>query len=509
MDGDSTITRIEPEARSALDIDREGTKMSAVDDRHATSESPAQAGKVAHPSVAERVARGKAARAEVGRKAHAEWEPVSSRRDPEDLLEEQAQTRAPELVPIRHGRMLVSPFTFYRGAAYLMAADLAGTARTGLHTQLCGDAHLSNFGVFAAPDRRLVFSINDFDETLPGPFEWDVKRLAASIAVAGRDRGFDRKTRAAINRTVGQAYREGIRRFAGMGVLALWYARIDIEAAAQEWLKQASAKQVQRYEANIAKTRTKDSVKAFGKLTEIVDGEPRIVADPPVVVPVEDVVGPEHSHLIENFFRGVIRSYRRTLSEDRRTLLEHYRYVHAARKVVGVGSVGTRAWILLLLGRDDRDPLFLQVKEAQASVLEPFLGKSKYANHGQRVVEGQRLTQAASDIMLGWIRAGSPLDSVKRDFYVRQLWDAKGSALIEQLEPNAMTAYARLCSTELARAHARAGDGVAIASYLGSSDTFDRAIAQFAEAYADQNERDYSTLIEAVKAGKITAETGI
>jgi uncharacterized protein (DUF2252 family) len=482
--------------------------MSAVGDGQIASK-PSPAVKVEHPSVAERVARGKAARAEVPRKVHAEWEPASWRRDPVDLLEEQAQTRLPELVPIRYGRMLASPFTFYRGAAYLMAADLAGTPRTGLHTQLCGDAHLSNFGVFAAPDRRLVFSINDFDETLPGPFEWDVKRLVASFAVAGRDRGFDLKTRSAVNRAVAQAYREGIRRFAELGVLALWYARVDIEAAAQEWLQQASTKQVKRYEANIAKTRTKDSLKAFGKLTEIVDGEPRIVADPPVVVPVEDIAGPEHAHVIEDFFRGVVRSYRRTLSEDRRTLLEHHRYVHAARKVVGVGSVGTRAWIMLLLGRDDNDALFLQFKEAQASVLEPFLAKSKHSNHGQRVVEGQRLTQAASDIMLGWIRAESPLDEVTRDFYVRQLWDAKGSALVEALEPNAMTAYARLCGTELARAHARAGDSVAIAGYLGSGDSFDRALAQFAEAYADQNERDYKTLTDAVKAGRIAAETGI
>jgi hypothetical protein len=294
-----------------------------------------------------------------------------------------------------------------------------------------------------------------------------------------------------------------------MGNLALWYARVDIEAVAQEWLKGASSKQVKRYEANLAKTRAKDSLKAFGKLTETVDGERRIVADPPVVVPIEDLVDPEHLHGIDDFLKLVVRSYRRTLSEDRRTLLEHHRYVHAARKAVGVGSVGTRAWIILLLGRDDGDPLFLQAKEARASVLEPFLGKSKYANHGQRVVEGQRLTQAASDIMLGWIRAESPLDTVKRDFYVRQLWDAKGSAQIDRLEPDAMTAYARLCSTELARAHARAGDSVAIASYLGSGDSFDRALARFAETYADQNEADFEALSRAVASGRITAEHGI
>jgi uncharacterized protein (DUF2252 family) len=481
-------------------------EMSTVEDEQLASQ---QAVKVEHFNVAERAARGKAARAEIPRRVHAEWEPTSLRRDPVDLLEEQAQTRVPELVPIRYGRMLVSPFTFYRGAAYLMAADLASMARTGLHAQLCGDAHLSNFGAFAAPDRKLVFSINDFDETLPGPFEWDVKRLVASFAVAGRDRGFDAPTRETINRTVGQAYRESIRQFSGMGNLTLWYSRIDMALIEKQWLKQANAKQAKRYEANKAKTLSKDSLKAFGKLTEIVDGEPRIVADPPVVVPIEDIAGHEAAHLLDEFLRGVIRSYRRTLTGDRRKLLERFRYVHAARKVVGVGSVGTRAFIMLLEGRDGDDPLFLQFKEAEASVLEPFLGKSEFANHGQRVVEGQRLTQAASDIMLGWIRAENPLDKIKRDFYVRQLWDAKGSALVELMEPDLMAAYARVCATELARAHARSGDGVAIAHYLGRSDTFDRSMAGFAEVYADQNERDYDTIKAAVAAGTITAEVGV
>jgi len=483
--------------------------MSMVEGERAGSALPKQPAKVEHFSVAERAARGKAARAEVPRRVHAQWEPTSFRRDPVELLEEQAQTRVPELVPVRYGRMLVSPFTFYRGAAYLMATDLAGMPRSGLHTQLCGDAHLSNFGAFAAPDRRLVFSINDFDETLPGPFEWDVKRLVASFAVAGRDRGFDAATRETINRTVGQAYREGIRRFAAMGNLALWYARVNIDEVELQFRQQATAKQLKRYDANLAKTRSKDSLKAFGKLTETVDGEPHIISDPPVVVPIEDLFGPEHAHKLEEFLVGVIRSYRRTLAGDRRRLLERYRYVHAARKVVGVGSVGTRAFIMLLLGRDGDDPLFLQFKEAEASVLEPFLGKSEFANHGQRVVEGQRLTQAASDIMLGWIRAENPVDGVKRDFYVRQLWDAKGSALVELMEPDLMATYARLCATELARAHVRSGDGVAIASYLGAGDTFDRSLALFAEVYADQNERDYKTLTDAVAAGRIKAETGV
>ena len=386
-----------------------------------------------------------------------------------------------ELVPIRYGRMLVSPFTFFRGAAYPMAADLAGAPRTGLDVQLCGDAHLSNFGAFAAPDRRLVFSINDFDETLPGPFEWDVKRLVASFAVAGRDRGFDAKQRQSINLMVARAYREAIRSFAGMSNLDVWYSRIDVDEIGGSRQQRIGHKQRKRFERNVAKARSKDSMKAFTKLTEVVDGKRRIAGDPPLIVPIEDVASGVEPAELEESLRGVIRSYRRTLSPDRRRLLERYRYTHAARKVVGVGSVGTRAWIVLMLGRDETDPLFLQLKEAQASVLEPFLGKSTFTHHGQRVVEGQRLTQAASDIMLGWIRIDD-YDGVSRDFYVRQLWDGKGSAVVETMDPQAMTLYAELCGHTLAKAHARSGDAVAIASYLGAGESFDRALASFAEA---------------------------
>jgi hypothetical protein len=388
-----------------------------------------------------------------------------------------------------------------------MASDLSGVPKTRLNVQLCGDAHLSNFGAFAAPDRRLVFSINDFDETHPGPFEWDVKRLVASFAVAGRDRGFDDKQREMVNLSVGRSYREAIGRYAGMKNLDLWYSRIDVEDLLAQFQALATAKERKRAEKNLAKTRSKDSLRAFAKLTEIVDGEPRIISDPPVVTPIEDILG-DRVDEFEDFLHGVLRGYRRTLSGDRRRLLERYRYVHAARKVVGVGSVGTRAFIMLLLGRDDNDPLFLQFKEAEASVLEPFLSKSEFANHGQRVVEGQRLTQAASDIMLGYIRAEG-VDRVKRDFYVRQLWDAKGSALVELMEPALMGRYATACGSELARAHARSGDAIAIASYLGTNNTFDRALALFAESYADQNERDYETLTAAVSNGQIKAQTGI
>jgi uncharacterized protein (DUF2252 family) len=462
---------------------------------------------VPHPTPAERAARGKEARAAAPRAEQGEWAPASDRSDPVDLLEEQAASRVPELVPIRYGRMLVSPFTFFRGAAYPMAADLAGAPRTGLEVQLCGDAHLSNFGAFGAPDRRLIFSINDFDETLPGPFEWDVKRLVASFAVAGRDRGFDATQRHAINRAVVRAYREGIRGFATMRNLDLWYSRINVDQMLALAAQGANPKVQKRFERNVAKARSKDSMKAFAKLTTMVDGEPRIASDPPLIVPIEDVASGVELDEIDAFVHGVIRSYRRTLTADRRRLLERFRYVHAARKVVGVGSVGARAWIVLMLGRDDSDPLFLQIKEAQASVLEPFLGKSTYAKHGQRVVEGQRLTQAASDIMLGWITV-SGLDGVPREFYIRQLWDGKGSALVELMEPQTMLGYAEICGHTLAKAHARSGDAIAIGSYLGGGDRFDRALASFAETYADQNERDYDALKNAAAAGRVAVETG-
>jgi uncharacterized protein (DUF2252 family) len=468
-----------------------------------------RAAKVPHFTAEERAARGKAARAEVPRRSHAEWEPSARRPDPVGLLEEQAASRVPELVPIRYGRMLVSPFTFYRGAAYIMASDLSDGPRSGLHAQLCGDAHLSNFGVFAAPDRRLIFSVNDFDETLPGPFEWDVKRLVASFAVAGRDRGFDVKTRAKVNVAVACAYREAIAGYAGMRNLDIWYDRIHVEDVLESFRAMATGAQKKRLDKNLAKARSKDSLSAFNKLTRMVDGEPRIVSDPPLIVPVDELAGQEDAERFREALQDLIRSYRRSLAGDRRKLLERFRFVDMARKVVGVGSVGTRAWIVLMLGRDGGDPLFLQAKEAQTSVLEPYLGRSEYANHGQRVVEGQRLMQAASDIFLGWIHTDRGFDGQPRDFYLRQLWDAKGSAIVEAMEPSAMIAYGRLCGQTLAKAHARSGDAIAIASYLGTSDVFDRALAAFAERYADQNERDYEALEQAVASGRVAAQRGL
>ena len=439
--------------------------------------------------------------------SHMEWTPAPDR-DPIALLEQQATTRIPELVPIRHGRMLVSPFTFFRGGAFIMAADLADSPRSGLEVQLCGDAHLANFGAYAAPDRRLVFSVNDFDETLPGPFEWDLKRLVASFAVAGRDRGFGREQRAGINRTVGQSYRRSMRDFAAMRNLDLWYARIDVDDITRRFAAQTNAKIRRRFERNVAKTRSKDSLRAFAKLTEVVDGRPRIVSDPPLIVTIEELAQDDELDRLDEYIHGIARSYRRTLPSDRRLLLERFHYVHAARKVVGVGSVGTRAWIMLLEGRDENDPLFLQAKEAEASVLEPFLGKSAHANHGKRVVEGQRLMQAASDLMLGWVRVLGT-DGTERDFYVRQLWDQKGSAEIETMNPETMAIYAQLCGWTLAKAHARSGDAIAIAGYLGSGGTFDRALASFAETYADQNERDHAALQQAIADGTVTATVGV
>jgi uncharacterized protein (DUF2252 family) len=462
---------------------------------------------VEHLTIEERAERGRAERAQVARSAHAAWEPSSSRRSPVDLLEEQARTRVPELVPVRHGRMLVSPFTFFRGAAYVMAADLAAVPRTGLHAQLCGDAHLSNFGGFAAPDRRLVFSVNDFDETLPGPFEWDLKRLVASFAVAGRDRGFDPKQREPINLAASRSYRDAMRSFAEMRNLDLWYVRLDVDDILQRMSQEVSQAAMRRAQRNVASARAKDSLRAFAKLTTVVDGQVRIAADPPIVVPIEDLAGEDAGRINEGM-RVLMRTYRRTLPGDRRRLLERFRYVHAARKVVGVGSVGTRAWIVLLLGRDARDPLFLQAKEAEASVLEPFLGASRLTSHGQRVVEGQWLMQATSDMMLGWLRATGS-DGVERDFYVRQLWDQKGAAQVDLMSPRTMRAYAEICGWTLAKAHARSGDAIAIATYLGTSDSFDRALASFAERYADQNQRDYEAFKEAVAAGRLEATTGV
>jgi uncharacterized protein (DUF2252 family) len=460
-------------------------------------------------SPEERAARGRAARRQVPRSSHAGWAPAPDRRSPVDILEDESADRLPDLVPVRYGRMLESPFAFYRGAAAIMAADLAPTPVSGLHVQLCGDAHIANFGAFASPERELVFDINDFDETARGPWEWDVKRLAASVAIAGREIGAKAPARREAVRMGVRTYREAIRRFGTMGHLEGWYARMDLNDVRALIDQRFGTTQARQLDRAVTKARGKDSLKALSKLTCLKDGELRIQSRPPLLVPIDELLpAAADRELVEAATRHLVARYADSLRSDRRHLLDGYRFVDMARKVVGVGSVGTRAWVVLLQGRDGQDPLFLQVKEAGASVLEPFLGRDPTPNHGQRVVQGQWLMQASSDILLGWLRAPDA-QGHERDFYVRQLWDWKASPDIENMVPKGLMAYAGLCGWTLARAHARSGDRVAIAAYLGSGDTFDRALAEFAEAYADRNEADYGALAEAERSGRIVVERGV
>ena len=478
------------------------------------------------PSVDERRTRGLQARNRTPASSHSGWVPAADRPDPVALLDQQNKSRDADLVPVRHGRMMVSPFTFYRGAAKVMAADLTDTPVAGLDAQLCGDAHLSNFGAFASPERTLLFDLNDFDETLPGPFEYDVKRMAASFMIAGRNNGFSPADAEAATLASVAAYREAMADFAQMGTMDIWYAhlsedelRSSIRSTVADVRKGAKGKKSKKKTAKTAvkagkraartaeKAHTRDSLQALSKLGEVVDGRYRIVSQPPVVVPARDLAAmyglsaDDLNQVISEQFRA----YRATLPDDLRQLLEHFQIVDMARKVVGVGSVGTRAFIVLLQGRDEHDPLFLQVKEATASVLEAHLHKSRYRQHGERVVQGQRLMQAASDIYLGWTR-GAQAD---RFYYWRQLRDMKGSALVESMAPLALTFYARTCGWTLARAHARSGDPIAITEYLGDSDAFDRSVTDFSRCYADQNERDFESFTQAVRSGRLPAQEGI
>ena len=487
---------------------------------------------ISHPSIDERRAAGKQTRERTPPSSHAGWRPAADRPDPVALLEAQNVTREPDLVPVRHGRMMVSPFTFYRGAAKIMAADLKDTPVAGLDAQLCGDAHLSNFGVFASPERRLLFDLNDFDETLPGPFEYDVKRMTASFMIAARNNGFSKADARAATQASVTAYREAMAAFAQMPTMDVWYAHLDedelmgaIRSTVAQTKKEAKGAKKgkkgkkdegqeklaklaeKRAEKTAAKAHTRDSLQALSKLGELVDGQYRIVSQPPVIVPARDLaatygLSPDE---VMPVIHDQFRAYRATLQDDRRHLLERFEIVDAARKMVGVGSVGTRAFIVLLQGRDAQDPLFLQIKEATASVLEAYLPKSRYRQHGERVVQGQRMMQAASDIYLGWTKG---LD-VNRHFYWRQLRDMKGSVLVELMTPLGLTFYARTCGWTLARAHARSGDPVAIAEYLGDSDAFDRSITDFCERYADQNERDYQEFVTAVRSGRLEALEGV
>jgi len=484
--------------------EKDAGSASEVDSTH--HERPAHA----EPrSVAERVALGKAARAQVPRSNQANYERLQSRPDPIALLEEQEKSRVPELVPIRHGRMLTSAFAFFRGAALIMASDLARTPSSGLIVQACGDAHLSNFGMFGSPERKLVFDVNDFDETLPGPWEWDVKRLAASVEIAARERGFSDVERRAAVLAAGEWYRKSMLEFAQMPNLDLWYRHLDVDEALATHQSELTKVGRKRTSKEVAKALTRDSLEAFNKLTSVVEGERRIISNPPTLVPIEELLAPNDSRDLTATLKHLLASYRRSLQNDRKHLLDEFRFVQAARKVVGVGSVGTRAWIILFLGRDGDDPLFLQAKEAEASVLERFTRKSEYTNCGERVVSGQRLMQASSDIFLGWQHTEAGLDGKARDFYIRQLRDWKGSVDPETMLPSGLKVWSQVCAWTLARAHARSGDRIAIASYLGQSATFENAIASFAESYAEQNQRDYDEMRKAVASRRITAEMGI
>ncbi|HET9648421.1 MAG TPA: DUF2252 domain-containing protein [Microlunatus sp.] len=479
-----------------------------------------------HRTVADRQAAGKDARLRAPLESHAFWQPPSERPDPVALLEAQNKTREPDLVPVRHGRMMVSPFTFYRGSAAIMASDLAATPTAGLTVQLCGDAHLSNFGVFASPERQLLFDLNDFDETLPGPFEYDLKRLAASFAIAGRNNRFEVADIRQSVMTVAESYRSAMAEFAHMRTLDIWYAKMsehDVVAGMERMARTVSAAakdgkvgrsaargetvSLERGEEVLRKARSRTSLQALSKLTRVVDGRQQIISQPPVLIPLrelellQDVDAPD----LEDVVRQVYARYRSTLNDTRRQLLDRFTIVDVARKVVGVGSVGTRAFIVLMEGRNETDPLFLQVKEATRSVLEAHLPKSEYDNCGERVVQGQQLMQSASDIFLGW-SAGVQTD---RYYYWRQLRDMKGAADVEAMVPAGLTYYAGICGWTLARAHARSGDPVALAAYLGSKRKFDRAIADFAETYADQNERDYAAFRDAISSGRLEAHEGV
>ncbi|MER5466470.1 DUF2252 domain-containing protein [Streptomyces sp. NPDC002668] len=460
----------------------------------------------AHLTPQERAARGKAARDRVPRSSHALFEPPANRTDPVEIVDRQSAARVPELVPIRYGRMLESPFRFYRGAAAIMASDLGAAPHTGIVAQLCGDAHLLNFRLLASAERHLVFDINDFDETLPGPWEWDVKRLSASLAIAGRENDFSRKQRETVVRGTVGAYRDAMRGFATMTNLDVWYTQADADQIRELLPKELGKDARERVSHALSSARTRDNLQAYKKLTKIVQGERRIAADPPLIVPLGDLLPDVERHELEQQLRTLVKGYGRSLPSDRRHLLEQFRLVDVARKVVGVGSVGTRCWVLLMLGKDDEDPLLLQAKEADQSVLAPYAGAGEYENQGQRVVSGQRLMQAAGDIFLGWERV-TGIDGLQRDFYVRQLRDWKGIAVPHLMPPDQLEYFGGMCGTTLARAHARSGDRIAIASYLGSNDTFDRALAEFAELYADQNERDFQALTDAARAGRVTAET--
>jgi uncharacterized protein (DUF2252 family) len=456
-------------------------------------------------SMHERHDLGRSRRSTVPRSALAQCAPTDHRTDPVSLLESQASARIPDLIPIRYGRMLASPFAFFRGAALIMACDLASVPHTDLTVQLCGDAHVSNFGLYASPERSLVFDINDFDETLPGPWEWDVKRLVASVAIVAQENGFGRDERARIVRTCARAYRNRMQKLATMRELDVWYARTVVDGGLEAGVDRDYAQAIRQ---TAAKARKRDSLQALSKMTRLVDGRPQLASDPPLLVPIDELVGQAQARRYEWQMGALIDEYRQSLEPSRRGLVARFHYVAGARKAVGVGSVGTRAWVVLLVGRDESDPLLMQVKEASPSVLERYLGACGYANAAERVVQGERSMQASSDILLGWLHCVGP-DGHEGDYYVRQLRDWKMSATPEAMTPQLLADYGRSCGHALARAHARTGDRVAIAAYLGRGEVADIAFTRFAETYAEQNHRDYSTLREAVASGRVAAESDL
>jgi uncharacterized protein (DUF2252 family) len=444
-------------------------------------------------SRTERVAQGRALRNDIPRSSHAAWPALSNRPQAVDLLEQSHDSRLPELEAVRWGRMLVSPFTFLRGSAMVMAWDLAHRPHGELYVQACGDAHLGNFGFFATPERRMIFDLRDFDETLPAPWEWDVKRLAASIVVAGRERGLSRARLDEAVRLCLRSYRETMRASVALTHLEIWYRRVDADE-----LTESSSRRAARFAVrSLKRARRRTSQRELQKLTLLVDGERHIKEEPPLVTPLCD-------RKTRDVVAGLFDEYAATLTPDRRLLFDRYHLVDLSYRVVGVGSVGTRCMIALFCGDDDDDPLFLQMKEASRSVLEPFVARPcSYANQGERVVQGQRIIQAASDIFLGWKRSGG------FDYYVRQLKDMKGNVDVADLHPTVLVRFAGLCGRTLAQAHARSGDFCQIAGYLGRSDSFDVAVAEFAHAYADQVERDHQALQVAVRGGRLPAELGM
>jgi uncharacterized protein (DUF2252 family) len=456
----------------------------------------------------ERTANGRKARELVPRSRHGEWAPPADRTDPLEILALQATTRLPDLVPIRYGRMAASPFAFFRGAAAVMAADLACDVHSHLDVQLCGDAHLMNFGGFATPERDMIFDVNDFDETIPGPFEWDLKRLAASIEVAARARSFDEPLRRRLVALSSKGYRDAIRDFGAMRNLDVWYLRMDTETVVARWGSEAHATVIEGFQQRVQKAQGKDHLRAVAKLTEKVDGTFRFRADPPLLTPMDQLLDADNeAEMVHNLAKALIE-YRVTLSGERQHLLSRYEFTDLARKVVGVGSVGTRCWVALLVGRDEGDPLVLQIKEAEHSVAEPFLRPSQYANMGQRVVEGQHLVQSASDIFLGWDNV-TGIDGLARDFYIRQMWDWKLSPDIDTMTPQTFEIYAQMCGWVLALGHARSGDAIAIGSYLGAGTRFDESMCTFASSYADQNELDHQALKLAIATNKVHAISGV